>query len=206
MFEKILIANRGEIAVRIIRACKELNIRTVAVYSDTDANSMHVQMADEVYQLIRKEYEEARIRQAKNVSEIRVVSRAVPAFVMSLKDEKAECRYLAQLFANNEAAELDALGAAHKYGYGTDDYRASQARGERARSDIQQAVQTLLVKHDKLPHCIVEDLNSPQYPSAFGPLDPWHPECKDTIPKKWHRGLPSCLTAPGWSLPKSLVK
>ena len=47
MFEKILIANRGEIAVRIIRACKELNIRTVAVYSDSDANSMHVQMADE---------------------------------------------------------------------------------------------------------------------------------------------------------------
>src|SRR2546425_7806269 len=47
MFEKILIANRGEIAVRIIRACKELNIRSVAVYSDTDANSMHVQMADE---------------------------------------------------------------------------------------------------------------------------------------------------------------
>ncbi len=47
MFEKILVANRGEIAVRIIRACKELNIRSVAVYSDTDANSMHVQMADE---------------------------------------------------------------------------------------------------------------------------------------------------------------
>src|SRR5208282_669577 len=47
MFEKILVANRGEIAVRIIRACKELNIRTVAVYSDIDANSMHVQMADE---------------------------------------------------------------------------------------------------------------------------------------------------------------
>jgi acetyl-CoA carboxylase biotin carboxylase subunit len=47
MFEKILVANRGEIAVRIIRACKELNIRTVAIYSEADKNSIHVHMADE---------------------------------------------------------------------------------------------------------------------------------------------------------------
>ena len=47
MFKKILIANRGEIAVRIIRACKEWGIPTVAVHSDVDRESMHVRMADE---------------------------------------------------------------------------------------------------------------------------------------------------------------
>ena len=47
MFEKILIANRGEIALRIIRACKEMDIGTVAVYSEVDKESLHVQFADE---------------------------------------------------------------------------------------------------------------------------------------------------------------
>ena len=47
MFKKILIANRGEIAIRILRACRELNIKTVAIHSDADEKAMHVRMADE---------------------------------------------------------------------------------------------------------------------------------------------------------------
>ena len=68
MFSKILIANRGEIAVRIIRACKEMGIATVAVYSEADRHALHVALADESYCIGPAEAGESYLRQDRIIS------------------------------------------------------------------------------------------------------------------------------------------
>ncbi len=68
MFSKILIANRGEIAVRIIRACKEMGIATVAVYSQADKNALHVALADESYCIGAPEASESYLNENQIVS------------------------------------------------------------------------------------------------------------------------------------------
>ena len=68
MFKKILIANRGEIALRIIRACKEMNINSVAVYSEADKTSPHTKYADEAYYLGESPSSESYLNQDKIIS------------------------------------------------------------------------------------------------------------------------------------------
>jgi len=75
MFKKVLIANRGEIAVRIIRACRELGIQTVAVYSDADRQALHVRYADEAYRLGPSPSRESYLR-ADRILEVAQRSRA----------------------------------------------------------------------------------------------------------------------------------
>lgn len=75
MFKKILIANRGEIAVRIIRACHEMGISTVAVYSETDKDAMHVKISDEAYCIGKTSVKESYLN-VKNILSVAMHTKA----------------------------------------------------------------------------------------------------------------------------------
>ena len=80
MFSKILIANRGEIALRVIRACREMGIQSVAVYSEADRDARYLSLADETICIGPKEASEsylniARIVSAAEISNVEVLAR-----------------------------------------------------------------------------------------------------------------------------------
>ena len=114
MFEKILIANRGEIAVRVIRACKELNIKTVAVYSEADSTSIHVQMADEAICLGKAPANESYLKVERLISaaEITDVDAIHPGYGF-LSENAGFARAVAQAgltFVGPPAAVIELMG------------------------------------------------------------------------------------------------
>lgn len=114
MFDKILIANRGEIACRIARTCKRLGIRTVAVYSDADANSLHVRMADEAVRIGPPPVKDSYLNIAAIVDAARSTgARAIHPGYGLLSEKEAFCRAVTEagiVFIGPPPKALDAFG------------------------------------------------------------------------------------------------
>ena len=114
MFSKILIANRGEIACRVIRTARQLGIATVAVYSDADAHSMHVAMADEAYHIGAAPARESYLR-ADAILDVckRAGAQAVPPGYGFLSENAAfadACAEAGVVFIGPPAASIRAMG------------------------------------------------------------------------------------------------
>jgi acetyl/propionyl-CoA carboxylase alpha subunit len=121
MFNKILIANRGEIAIRIMRACRELSIKTVAVYSEADRNSFHVQFADEAVLLGEAAPKESYLNADK--------------IIRAALDSKADAIHPGYGFLSENASFAAAVDSAHLtfIGPSADSIRAM---GDKAESKI----------------------------------------------------------------------
>jgi len=114
MFKKILIANRGEIAVRILRACRELGIKTVAVYSEADRQALHVRYADEAYFLGPSPARESYLRGDKIIDIARKCSADAVhpgyGFLAERADFAADCEDAGLTFIGPKASAIAAMG------------------------------------------------------------------------------------------------
>ncbi len=114
MFKKVLVANRGEIAVRIIRACRELGIETVAVFSEADRNALHVRYADEAYLLGPAPSRESYLR-ADKILEVARKSGADGihpgyGFLAEREDFAEKCAEMGIKFIGPKASAIAAMG------------------------------------------------------------------------------------------------
>ena len=114
MFKKLLIANRGEIAVRIQRACRELGIKTVAIYSEADRNAMHVRYADEAYLLGPSPARDSYLRGDKIIDIARKCSADAIhpgyGFLAERADFAAACEDVGLVFIGPRSSAIAAMG------------------------------------------------------------------------------------------------
>lgn len=114
MFKKVLVANRGEIAVRIIRACRELGIGTVAIFSEADRNALHVRYADEAYLIGPAPSRESYLR-ADKIFDVAKKSHADAihpgyGFLAEREDFAAKCADLGIKFIGPKPSSIAAMG------------------------------------------------------------------------------------------------